>query len=121
MLNQALEQARALAGHDHVIAIVSDFDGADAETRGLVAELAEHNDVIVMLVHDPSSKELPERGPRGGDGGELQLQVDVGRAGEREALLALAERPRQAHPGVDARAGRARLAARPRVKKWPPR
>jgi uncharacterized protein (DUF58 family) len=90
MLNQALAQARLLAGHDHVIALVSDFDGADAETRGLVAELAEHNDVILMLVHDPSSKELPDLGRAVVTGGELQLQIDLGRPAEREALLALA-------------------------------
>jgi uncharacterized protein (DUF58 family) len=90
VLNQVLAQARALVDHDHVIVLVSDCDGADAETRRLVAGLAEHNDVIVMLVHDPSSKEFSERGRIVVTGGELQVQVDVGRAGERKALLTLA-------------------------------
>jgi uncharacterized protein (DUF58 family) len=90
MLNRALERARSLVGHDHVIVIASDFDGADDHTRRLVTELSQHNDVIAMLVHDPSSQELPERGRVVVTGGELQVQVDVGRAGERNALLALA-------------------------------
>jgi len=90
MLNRALENARALARHDHLVLVASDFDGVDAATRGLVTGLAEHNDVVVLLVYDPSSKELPERGRVVVTGGELQVQVDVGRDPERQALLTLA-------------------------------
>ena len=91
MLNRALESARGLVAHDHVVIIASDFDGADDETHRLVAELAEHNDVMAMLVHDPSSRELPARSRVVVTGGELQVQVDAGRAGEREALLEVAQ------------------------------
>jgi hypothetical protein len=31
------------------VIIISDFDGADQQTRRLVAALAQHNDVIVLL------------------------------------------------------------------------
>jgi uncharacterized protein (DUF58 family) len=92
MLNQALARARSLVDHDHAVVVASDFDGADADTRRLVGALAEHNDVIVMLVLDPSSKDLPERGRAVVSGGELQLQVDLGRPGERERLLSVASR-----------------------------
>jgi catechol 2,3-dioxygenase-like lactoylglutathione lyase family enzyme len=91
MLNRVLESARGLVGHDHVVIIASDFDGADDETHRLVAELAEHNDVMAMLVHDPASREFPARGRVVVTGGELQVQVDAGRAGEREAVLAVAQ------------------------------
>jgi uncharacterized protein (DUF58 family) len=57
-LNRALQQAAALVGHDFAVLVVSDFDGADAETRGLVAGLAQHNDVVALLVHDPSARAL---------------------------------------------------------------
>jgi uncharacterized protein (DUF58 family) len=90
VLNEALEQARHLIGHDHVVCIISDFDGADARTRSLVAGLAQHNDVIAILVHDPSSRELPESGRLVVSGGELQIRVNVGDAGERKAVLAAA-------------------------------
>ena len=90
MLNRALERARQMTPHDFVVAIVSDFDGADAETTRLVAELAQHNDVLAVLVHDPSTKELPSHGRLVVSGGELQIQVDVGRPEEREKALALA-------------------------------
>jgi len=57
MLNQALERALRLVDHDHAVLVASDFDGADSDTRRLVTALSEHNDVIVMLVLDPSSKD----------------------------------------------------------------
>jgi uncharacterized protein (DUF58 family) len=90
MLNDALERARRIVDHDHTVVLASDFDGADDDTRRLVTELGEHNDVIVLLVLDPSSKDLPEKGRVVVTGGELQMQMDVGRPGEREALLAVA-------------------------------
>jgi uncharacterized protein (DUF58 family) len=64
MLNEALQQAATLVGHDHAVFVASDFDGADAETRRIVTGLRRHNDVVALLVHDPSSKELPDRGDR---------------------------------------------------------
>jgi uncharacterized protein (DUF58 family) len=90
MLNQALERARGLIGHDHLVVVVSDFDGADDDTRRLAAVLSEHNDLIAVLVHDPSARELPAQGRVVVTGGELQMQVDVSRPAEREALLAVA-------------------------------
>jgi uncharacterized protein (DUF58 family) len=90
MLNQALEHIRQMAPHDFVVAIVSDFDGADAETTRLVTLLREHNDVLAVLVLDPSSKELPERGRLVVSGGELQIQMDAGTGSERKAALAFA-------------------------------
>jgi len=89
VLNQALEVVKKVTPHDYVVAVFSDFDGADAETTRLVTELAEHNDVLVALVLDPSSKDLPSRGRVVLSGGDLQIQVDAGRAGEREALLSV--------------------------------
>jgi uncharacterized protein (DUF58 family) len=90
MLNQALERALRLVDHDHAVLVASDFDGADSDTRRLAAALSEHNDVIVMLVLDPSSKDLPATGRAVVSGGEPQLQFDPGRAGERAALLSVA-------------------------------
>src|SRR5262244_213543 len=44
-LNRALRQAERLALHDAVVLLISDFDGADAETRHIVGAMARHNDV----------------------------------------------------------------------------
>ncbi len=39
MLNNALKQAQRRALHDAVVVIVSDFDGADGETRSMIGAL----------------------------------------------------------------------------------
>jgi uncharacterized protein (DUF58 family) len=91
-LNEALERACSLVSHDHAVVVASDFDGADAETRRLALRLAEHNDVIALLVHDPSSQDLPKRGRLVVSRGELQVLSDVNAPERRTALMALASR-----------------------------
>jgi uncharacterized protein (DUF58 family) len=87
VLNDALEQAGSVVGHDHLVLVISDFDGADARTRSLVGGLARHNDVLAVLVHDPSSRELPERGRLRASGGELQVLSDAAWPDERKPAL----------------------------------
>jgi len=57
-LNQALEAARRRATHDHLVVLVSDFDGADDETQRLATLLAAHNDVLAIAVYDPLGASL---------------------------------------------------------------
>jgi uncharacterized protein (DUF58 family) len=59
MLNAALRQAQRRALHDAAVIIISDFDGADDETRKLAGAMARHNDVVALVVHDPLQSELP--------------------------------------------------------------
>lgn len=87
MLNRVLEDLARRAGHDHLVAIISDFDGVDDETRRLVSRLARHNDVIAVPVTDPLSAELPARGRFVMGDGALQVEVDVGRAPVRTKML----------------------------------
>ena len=53
MLNRALEKAHRVATHDVLVVIISEFFGVDKETERLTARIAEHNDVLGLLVHDP--------------------------------------------------------------------
>ena len=53
MLNQALEAALQLITHDTLVVMISDFFGVDEQTERLTAQMAEHNDVLALLVHDP--------------------------------------------------------------------
>jgi len=53
MLNKVLKKAMALAPHDALVVVVSDCYGCDNETQKLTAQLAIHNDVLCLLVHDP--------------------------------------------------------------------
>jgi len=57
-LNQALEAASRCARHDHLVVLISDFDGADSETKRLATRLAAHNDVLAVAVYDPLGASL---------------------------------------------------------------
>jgi uncharacterized protein (DUF58 family) len=80
-LNKALKEAERLAGHDYLIAIVSDMSGWNGETVKRIKRLARHNDVIASLIFDPLEKELPGRGQFVVSDGDLQIQVDSGKSG----------------------------------------
>jgi uncharacterized protein (DUF58 family) len=86
MLNRALEAAARVAHHDFGVVIISDFDGADDDTRRLFARLAQHNDVIAVLVQDPSAREMPGRGRIVVTDGELQVEVNLAHGPVRERL-----------------------------------
>lgn len=58
-LNEALRQAVSLAHHDFLVVLVTDFDGADRDTRKLVTRLVAHNDVLAVLTYDPLGIQLP--------------------------------------------------------------
>jgi uncharacterized protein (DUF58 family) len=92
MLNRALEGVARTVNHDHLVVIISDFDGADEETTRMVTRLAQHNDVLAVPVHDPSSTEIPSGARLVVGDGELQVEMDVGKASTRRRLLELADR-----------------------------
>jgi uncharacterized protein (DUF58 family) len=78
-LNAVLQRAAVLARHDFLVVVVSDFDGADDETRRLVVRMKQHNDVICCLVHDPSATEIPAPESFVVSDGELQAELDLAR------------------------------------------
>jgi len=87
MLNKALHRAQRLALHDAALIIASDFDGADDETRKMVGDMARHNDVVALLVHDPIQSDLPASAGMTVTDGELQIHVEVGRESVRQSIL----------------------------------
>ena len=87
LLNRALEQARRLAGHDFLIGVISDFDGADEDTERHLLHLARHNDVIAIPIYDPSATTLPRSGRLVVSAGELQIELNVGDAASRQRVL----------------------------------
>jgi len=58
-LNNALRCAANVARHDHLVVLVTDYDGDDATTRALATRLAAHNDVLAVLVYDPAGIRFP--------------------------------------------------------------
>ena len=87
MLNNALQQAQRRALHDAVVIIISDFDGADDDTRKMVGAMARHNDVVALLVHDPLQSDLPASASMTVTDGELRIHLEVGRESVRTSIL----------------------------------
>jgi uncharacterized protein (DUF58 family) len=77
-LNNTLKKAHRLAKHDTLVVLISDGQGIDDETTRLTAQLAEHNDVLGMLLYDPL-RESPQPGSWRGvaTDGRLQMELDL--------------------------------------------
>ena len=86
MLNTALEHAMRRALHDAAVIVISDFDGADDATRKMIGAMTRHNNVVALLVHDPLQSDLPASASMTVTDGELQIELEVGRASVRKSL-----------------------------------
>lgn len=84
-LNEALSKAVRLAPHDVLVVLISDFFGADERTERLAAQLAAHNDVLGLLVHDPMRLDPVARSISVSDG-TLQMPLDLANKRVREAI-----------------------------------
>lgn len=95
-LNKALQQAARLAHHDHLVVVVSDFDGHDELTRELMTRIAARNDLLAVVVHDPFLSELPPSGDLVVSDGELQVELGLGRDAVRKGIAQfVSERSRE--------------------------
>jgi uncharacterized protein (DUF58 family) len=79
-LNDALQAALRRKAHNQLVVLISDLDGADADTQRLATLLAAHNDVLVIAVYDPLGASLRVRPGMFADlGGEhFELPLDPG-------------------------------------------
>lgn len=85
-LDKVLQQCLALAGHDHLICIVSDFAGAGDRTLQLMRQLSAHNDVIALQVYDPLALNVPDSGHLMVTQGQLQVELAVQKRQVRQPL-----------------------------------
>ena len=85
-LDKVLQQCLALAGHDHLICIVSDFAGAGDRTLQLMRQLSTHNDVIALQVYDPLALNVPDTGHLMVTQGQLQVELAVQKRQVRQPL-----------------------------------
>jgi len=85
-LNRPLEAIARIARRDHLILLISDFDGVDARTKTILGGIARHNDVILGLVTDPMDYELPEDLNLIVSDGHLQAEIDTGSGKVRRSL-----------------------------------
>jgi uncharacterized protein (DUF58 family) len=85
-LDGALHLTANRARHDHLIVVISDFDGYGSTTRDLLLRLSASNDVICLLIYDPFLLELPKAGDIVVSGGALQAELALGRGAVRKAV-----------------------------------
>jgi uncharacterized protein (DUF58 family) len=82
MFNEVLARLRPEARHDCLVTMIGDARGGDDESRRLVTEINQHNDVMMLLVYDPTEAELP---PATGrlvvSDGVSQMEVDPSKRG----------------------------------------
>ena len=86
LLNQVLGQVARIAHHDHLILAFSDFDGIDETTHRRLRGIVAHNDLILMLVHDPAALKIQSQQRMVFGDGQVQAEMDLGSRKLREAL-----------------------------------
>jgi len=85
-LNKALASVARIAHHDHLVVVFSDFDGVDEMTHRRLSGIAAHNDVLLVLVHDPLAEHIgPGINTVVGDG-QMQAEIDLSSASVRDAI-----------------------------------
>ncbi|WP_245500666.1 DUF58 domain-containing protein [Rhizobium sp. BK251] len=85
-LDRVLSMASTIARHDHLVIVVSDFDGYSTSTRDMLLRLTATNDVIAILVYDPFLLQLPQSGEIVASGGSSQAELAFGRAPVRSGI-----------------------------------
>ena len=85
-LNAVLKSVARIAHHDHLVMILSDFDGIDETTHRHLSGIARHNDLVLCLVHDPSARSLRQAARSVVGDGQVQAEVDLGDASVREEV-----------------------------------
>jgi uncharacterized protein (DUF58 family) len=87
MFDEALRRLAPLARHDCLICAISDATGAGEESRRLMSQINQHNDVMMALVYDPLEAELPVASePLVVSDGVAQLELDAGKRSVREGI-----------------------------------
>ncbi|NKK77937.1 DUF58 domain-containing protein [Rhizobium leguminosarum bv. viciae] len=89
-LDAVLETVSNIAHHDHLVVVISDFDGHTARTRDLLLLLSSRNDVVCILVYDPFLLELPTSGDIVVTGGGAQAELAMRTASVRTSIDAFA-------------------------------
>ena len=85
-LNKVLSSVAKLAHHDHLIIVLSDFDGIDEATRRHSSGIAAHNDLVLMLVSDPAAVTLRTNEPVIVGDHAMQAEVDLSSVDARDAV-----------------------------------
>lgn len=92
VLNQVLESVARVAHHDHLVVILSDFEGVDELTHRHLSGIAAHNDLILVFVHDPLALGIESRERTVIGDARMQAELDLGKDETRRSLSELSQR-----------------------------
>jgi uncharacterized protein (DUF58 family) len=85
-LDTVLQRVAGIAKHDHLVVVISDFDGHSATTQEILLQLSGRNDLICILVYDPFLLDLPKSGDIVVSGGSLQVELPLRQADVRQSI-----------------------------------
>ncbi len=74
---RALTRLRQVARPGSLVILLSDFSFVDDGCRGQLTQLARHNDVLMIHVHDPFERSLPESGNFRVTDGSASVEIDA--------------------------------------------
>jgi uncharacterized protein (DUF58 family) len=90
MLERVLARAERVAPHDFLVVLVSDLDGWGDAERGSLLRLAQHNDVLAILIYDPFLLKLPTSKDLVVSDGELQVELKLQKSRVRKSITDMA-------------------------------
>lgn len=88
-LTRVLRSVARIASRNHLIIVLSDFDGIDEQTERVVSGLARRNDLVLVSVSDPMAGEVPAGMRLVVSDGQLQAEIDTDAPGARQGLSSL--------------------------------
>lgn len=86
MLSRCLQSAARLAPHDVLIVLITDGTGLDEDAHKIISRISRKNDIITLLIHDPSRLELQDYPLTLSDGCK-QMEVDFSNPKVKDRLL----------------------------------
>lgn len=82
--NQALMRLRRVSRTGSLVFLMSDFRAINAQAESHLAQIARHNDVIMLFIHDPIEQKLPPAGLYRICDGQTNMTLDTSdKAGRR--------------------------------------
>ena len=81
---QALKRLRQVTRPGSLVVLISDFRFLDESCRNHLAQLARHNDVVLLFTHDPLEQALPPSGYYRLTDGESELAIDSANNSSRQ-------------------------------------
>ena len=80
----ALNRLRRVAKPGSLVFLISDFRHMDETMPSVMAQLAQHNDVVMLFISDPLEAQLPPAGYYRISDGKTEIGLDTGRKTIRE-------------------------------------